>query len=1430
MNEASELFAFLSHLTTLRETITRNVEEEKSLKYLDIKDNKIAGVKLFESLDEEEREIIFSVDKPEFSPCPPLTEHLEGWFDESYKDFHTEEIKPKNHRVFKTEEGEVTKYFLDSDRRAREFADWKKSRILWRRNEREKEARHTLFDDLYRVYEKLLRDESYELYVGNGLFFSGLTAGVNYPLILRRAFLRYNNGRMELIDAGEDTIFSEEIFKDWDIMDEERIIRARKEIRRSRVHPAEENLGNRLLINLAKILHSNCRYSKEGLYILPTDWFILYERPLLFIRKKRNAAKVFLDNLAKQYEKAENLPLPLADFFTPQRKEAGNAKNLTLPKHISPAQEKILSALLSSALVTVDAPPGSGKTHSVMNYLIYFLAQGKKILVTGAKRRTLKAFAENLPENLKLLTVSYKKNQRLAVEKAVVALSEMIEREDIHSLRERVDDLKERRKRKEAHIAEFKKKLKAIEKSEKKTDAFKFEGKNYSLSAMAKYLAENENLLSLIPGEVKAGKSLTLTEEELSMLYETNAFFTPNALKEMTEPLPKSEKLLAPFEFEELLKTRKRLLDKERGLLMELPDWAVQGEKILYRGEVVAENINRDAFEAAERAYAALDFEWLNTPWAREAVLAGRIGGETKEAYIELKRAAEEVKSARDNATLLLLGNRVEIAEELAHDSRIIGDLEKMEELLKEHGDIPLQYKIFNRRFKKITKGIAINKYPIASALDADIALTALTLKRARIRLAAVWDELMVSFGEKPYEEISKDPAETDEAVALRVRESDYAIEWYDKKRGEFVELLKEAGINTDKIIPAFDPFTTPRQQLAGEINWLISVWPTFSALLRLVAIEKGEFKRVMDTHKNALLNRSSAVAKRMLFALGAANAADYKKEYELLLRYESLSDNYQKRTDLLSRLAEVAPDYAADIACQRRGGAVTEKPKDIVKAYMARQFAAELDKCEDLDFTSETEEDYALNLAFLENSALEKFIEKIEQKGVKGSLLRLSGALKKSTDDKRRNKLNDREREMFIENLPLWIMPLEDVFAMTENFADKFDAVFIDGTDNFDSLALPLLALSDKVAVFGDRRAPVKVNLPLDEEFLPAAENKRNFYKSLADTSFYELIRAQTEPYHLREVFRSPRALVGIISKIAYDKELKPMRLVDDEEFIPIVKHETSGALDPLRPVNFVEAEEIALLISACLEEEEYRDKTFGVISKSDEQAEIIFEIAMRRITPETLEKVSFISGTPADFAGKEKDIVFLSLLDDEQSEKNVPGAYELAFSVSRAKEQLFVVHSKSNFRDSDPRSRLFERIIGKKEQQARAKTALGREIAENLVEYGFDARESFHIGSFTVEIAVFGKSRAAIIPIGEEEGEKVDEAFLSEQDFKIIYVRGSKFYRNKRETLESLVKTLVDMDVNAKERKKSGGKELLERVYKNVANLREEYRSRGI
>ena len=1432
MTEAGELFYALSKIAKSREIYATDIKDEIWSYNLNIKDGRTVGTKLFQSADEKGREIVLSIEKEAFSSCPELPESLAGWFDGSgYEDFRKEDVKPVSRRVFQTEEGEVTRIFLDSDRRTREFAQWKKARILWRKGERVKEAKNLLFDELYRVYEKMKRDDTLDFFVANGFFYSGLSANLHYPLILSRAELRYSDGKMEIVDKEEDTIFSREILNDLPGFGEERVLRAAKEVRRSKLHPAEENIGERLLQNLAGFLSPNCRYSKGGLFILPTDWFIIYEKPTLLVRKKRNEARKFLESFGEFYEKNDKLPLPLEDFFRPKRRECGEAKDIILPQKDSPAQKKILNALLSSSLVTVDAPPGVGKTRSIYNFISYFLSKGKRVLAVTPQKRGVYELLDKLPESLKLLTVYYRKNARLELERAITALCDAVESKDIHALRERCEALKESRNEKAAKIRAFRKKLSDARRDEQKGNAFVFEGEKYSLSKMARFLAENENLLHLIPGSVKEGQSLPLTKEELSMLYETNGVFTPKDLREMTEPLPKSEKLLPPYELEELLKTRKRLFDKERGLLMELPEFRIEDEKILYHGELVAENIDKEKFEAAKKIYSELDFEWLSYPWAREAVLAGRTGGEAREAYLELERAVQEVKSARDSATLLLLGNRVEIETALVHDARVIKDLEKIRDLFKEHGDIPTWNRIFDRRLKVVLDGILINGYPITSAMDAEIALMELTLTRARTRLNGIWRELLGSSGEKDYLSLADNLNDADDMAAARMSEIRYAIDWYDKKRGEFVKCLENAGIRADLIIPATDPFTTPRQQLASEVNWLLSTWPTLSDLISLVIIEKRACAKIFQRHKSALLNRSSALSKRMLFAINAGRVQDYAKEYELLLRYESLEDDYKKRGELLERLAEVAPDYAASIACQKGGGALKTAPEDILTAYKARQFDNELKKCEEIDFTRDADEDFALNQELTECLVWEKFLETIEKTGAKGRFMRLYKSIKKSSEDTRRNKLNEREREEFMESLPLVIASADEVFSLFNPHIEKFDAILIDNASLLDSMYLSLLSLSHKVMIFGDRRLETHFALNADEELSEELENLGGVYKSLSDTSMYEILRAVTEPYHLREEFRSPKVMTRIMNKALYENELVPMNLNGDEEFVRLINYEIAGTVDPLRRVNFAEAEEIVLLISACIGENEYEYKTFGVISLggADETA-LIFEIAMRRLGAETLQKIGFMAGTPKDFEGIEKDIIFISTVDDEETMGKAPSKYEAAFAVSRAKEEVFIVHSRNSFPDDDPRRLLLETPLGRKDSDAKAKTKFGREIAEALRERGFNVKEQFILGDMTLEIAVFGGKRAVIIPIGDEKGEKVNEAFLSRLDWEIIYVRASKYYRNPKETMNGIVNALRERGVKEKDKQTAEGKELLERIFKSVANIREEYRMRDL
>ena len=138
---------------------------------------------------------------------------------------------------------------------------------------------------------------------------------------------------------------------------------------------------------------------------------------------------------------------------------------------------------------------------------------------------------------------------------------------------------------------------------------------------------------------------------------------------------------------------------------------------------------------------------------------------------------------------------------------------------------------------------------------------------------------------------------------------------------------------------------------------------------------------------------------------------------------------------------------------------------------------------------------------------------------------------------------------------------------------------------------------------------------------------------------------------------------------------------------------------------VNEEEAQTIASFVVAATEQPEYQAATFGVISLGkDEQALRIDTLLRNHLSSIEYTQRQMLCGSPAQFQGDERDVIFLSMVD-------IPGEGPLALhtedaydyrdkkrfnvAVSRARDQLWVVHSLDPDRDlkkGDIRKRLID------------------------------------------------------------------------------------------------------------------------------------------
>ncbi len=1436
-------------------------------------------VRFFPGKDEEGREILLEVRRPEFSSCPPLPEVLSDWVETPrWEDCRVDEVKVRPEFSRPSEQmGIIVMRFPDSERRVREFSRWKKARAKWCKEERRKQRVLQLFDDLCRMYELFCRKrETLELMAGNGVFFSGLEDGLHHPLLLKRAQVRCSRDCVQILDAQEEPEFYGELFDGREDMDRFALEAVKRKVTRAGIHPLEKNLGAKLLREAAPMLNAKCRYEEDGLRLLPTDWYILYERPVLFLRRKHPGEDRLLAGIMERVEEKGDVPLPLWDIVdkAPREKEGalpetladirGESEDILLVKPANAQQMGIVKKLAKTSAVVVQGPPGTGKTHTIANLLGHFLSKGNRVLVTSASPKALGVLKDKLPEGIRSLCVSLQGDSYRDMEQSLEGICGLLERTTEEELEQGADQLRQRREEALKALRESRQRVTAIRRMEGRKEFFSYEGESYSLSQMARFVHDHERLLEVVPGKVGEGRAIPLTDEELALLYASNGLFSRQDLKEMAENLPKSDRILSPSEAEHLLEEQEILMERERGLLQELPEWFVEEEQVFYRHEQVVREFSKEEFLAAEEDYRQLDFSWMDSAWAREAVLAGRQGGNVRRAWEKMGEDIRLVQERKDAAAVPLMGRSVECPEEFLADEQVLWELDAMGEVFRVKGGMPFLQKLFRRRWRRIFKGILVDGHEMRSETDCDLAARYLALRQARRRVRLEWDQLLTRCGEPSYEEMGLSADDVDDICSARWEQINYCLDWYDRKRESFRKHLEAAGVLMDKILPEDGKFMTPRQQMTMEIRWLQESWPQCAALIRLECMEKRKWAEVFRKRVEELGGWRSQLSKRLAAALQGGQRDAYRRDYEKLLHYESLRDKFRERTDLLARLAAAAPDWAASIACQRGSGGMAEVPSGLEDAWKCRQFLQQLAKVpkegaegDEIPLHRRVERLHELTGELVEKLAWGHFFRELSDLGLRGSLMSWSKAVKKVGRDagknlSRRARMARKQTMELQAVVPGWIMPLDQAWKTLRPDSRKFDVIIIDEASQANITALPLLYFGHKVILVGDDKQVTPAPLGLSEEELsriPIPFSGGDPY--LSEQSLYDIARVHFSACMLKEHFRSVPEIIGYSNQLVYHNLIQPLRESSGSPLKPVVSYEVEGLRDGEREVNWREAEEIVILMKACMEQPEYKDKSFGAISLlGSEQGRLIREIALRRIGLQPLEKVEFLAGTSHHFQGDERDVVFLSMVDDPDSADRDRGtpwdALERSYNVavSRARDQLWVIHSVEvgDLPEGDIRRGLLEYAASPETSLTAGGESVEaplfhREVANALRQRGFHVEEQWLVGSCRIDMAVLSRDlRVAVSCEGEELGEEGraeerqrKEAVLERLGWAFLHLRGSEFYRAPQKAMDDMEEKLRRYGVLPAGQEASAGKkraDLMARVMETAARIREEWR----
>ena len=114
----------------------------------------------------------------------------------------------------------------------------------------------------------------------------------------------------------------------------------------------------------------------------------------------------------------------------------------------------------------------------------------------------------------------------------------------------------------------------------------------------------------------------------------------------------------------------------------------------------------------------------------------------------------------------------------------------------------------------------------------------------------------------------------------------------------------------------------------------------------------------------------------------------------------------------------------------------------------------------------------------------------------------------------------------------------------------------------------------------------------------------------------------------------------------------------------------------------NYAEAVVITKLIDEIARDPAYEGKTLGVISLNGaEQAAVIEREIMNQLGPEVFGKFELLVADSSGFQGKERSIMFLSMVDapNRRTTARVQDVYAQRYNValSRARDRMYLVHS---------------------------------------------------------------------------------------------------------------------------------------------------------
>lgn len=1426
---------------------------------------------------------ILKVARPNLTRPPDPPPEIRPWLQSGWDD-PAQELAVKTSKTESVVRRETLLLrFEDDPSRVSAYDQWKRRRDDWARLELPARSAMKIFENFYELYGRTEREaERVELVLGDGILSWRRPDGaVFHPLLLQRLQLAFDPTIPEFTVAETEhpvELYSA-LFQSMPDVDGRAIGRCLEELTQGNVHPLDDRSTSAFLKRLVVQLSSHGEYVGSTVLEGEKDYPRIGRAPVLFLRARTLGFAAAIEAIIEDLRDCEELPWsllnivgieearPIDDSDTPAPSSFAEPADVLLSKSANPEQIRIAQQTDAAGGTLVQGPPGTGKTHTIGNLIGHLLASGKSVLVTSNTTKALRMVRSQVVEKLRSLCVSVLESDldsRKQLESAVGTIAERLSRVDPKSLAREGDRLAKHRTKLLERLAHLREQLLAARGDEYRDVVVA--GRSWPPSDAARFVARGKNLHGWIPKPVTLEAPLPLSSSQIAHLYSTNRSISPEIERELLQQLPDLASLPTPAELENLIRTREQLLSADRSFRSDL--WAKS-----------ANHATPDSLSSisarVEKAVEPLNGDFR---WKLAAVHAGKSGGPHREPWDSLLSQIENADLEIAKSQELLLKHSVSLPEDLP--------LEEQEKITHEiHAHLTegnsLNFLTFltHSAWKQFLQTTSVDGFRPATAEHFRALNGHCRVKTLRRDLAARWDRQMAPLGAPPSHKLGAEIEKTAVQFCEPIRD---CLTWSSHTWAPLESELKQSGFRWEKFLAEQPPgvgVTGDLQRLRKAA--LTGLLPILASRVQHLLWEENQ-RALSDLREKLSLAKvvaaQSLITAEVYDAVGRLDPESYRTAYTDIVEVQSHTAELQKRNELLAALEHSAPAWSA--AIRSRGGvhANPEPPGDPIEAWNWRQLHDELDRrasvsLEELQSSIEkcTEElrhttvDLIDNLAWAfqaqrtslaQRQALIGWLDTIRKIG-KGTGIRVPRLRAEAA-----HKMSECRGAV-----PVWIMPLSRVVENFDPRKSKFDVVIIDEASQSDVMALVALYLGRTVVVVGDHEQvspsavgqEIGVVQNLIDQFLHGIPNAHLYD---GQTSVYDLARQSFGgTIRLVEHFRCVTEIIQFSNELSYYGNIKPLRDASRVRLKPhALAYRVSGSSTQDK-VNRQEAEAVASLIAASLEQPEYQTNSsggrtsFGVVSLvGEDQALEIDRLLHSHLPPDLYERHRILCGTSAQFQGDERDVVFLSVVDsptrgplpfrDQQM-------FKQRFNVasSRARDQMWVVHSldpQTDLRAGDLRRRLIEHaqdpgalLRTLEDNERRAQSLFEREVLKRLVLAGYQVTPQWKVGSRRIDLVVEGEGRRLAVECDgdrfhphEKLGEDMErQAILQRLGWVFARVRGSVFFRDPDRAMKSVFDKLHDLEIHPTHAKPESAappadpNELTNRVIRRAEQLRQEW-----